>query len=57
MVFKAAVFDIISTDVINSGPVSIAESIIIVNECLDSFPTLSQQYEIHVSHSKGNVPG
>ncbi|KAH9956146.1 hypothetical protein BC827DRAFT_1139950 [Russula dissimulans] len=51
-VFKAAVFDIISTDVANSGPVSIAESIIIVNQCLDSFPNLSQHYEIHISHSK-----
>ncbi|KAH9994612.1 hypothetical protein BJV77DRAFT_1059858 [Russula vinacea] len=51
-VFKAAVFDIISTDVTNSGPVSIAESIIIMNECLDSFPNLSQHYEIHISHSK-----
>jgi translation initiation factor 2-alpha kinase 4 len=54
-VFKAAVFDIISTDVTNSGPVSIAESITIMNECLDSFPNLSQHYEIHISHSKGNV--
>ncbi|KAF8483387.1 hypothetical protein DFH94DRAFT_307281 [Russula ochroleuca] len=51
-VFKAAVFDIISTDIINSGPVSIAESIIIMNECLDSCPNLSQHYEIHISHSK-----
>jgi hypothetical protein len=54
-VFKAAVFDIISTDVANGCPVSIAESIIIMDECLDSFPTLSQHYEIHISHSKGNV--
>ncbi|KAI0300075.1 hypothetical protein B0F90DRAFT_1817684 [Multifurca ochricompacta] len=52
MVYKAAAFDIISTDVANSGPVSIAESIIIMNECLDSFPNLSQHYEIHISHSK-----
>lgn len=54
-VFKAAVFDIISTDVANSCPVSIAESIIIMIECLDSFPNLSQHYEIHISHSKGNA--
>lgn len=50
-VFKAAVFDIISTDIANSGPVSTAESIIIMNECLDSFPNLSQHYEIYISHS------
>ncbi|KAI9457648.1 kinase-like domain-containing protein [Lactarius psammicola] len=61
-VFKAAVFDIISTDIANSGPVSTAESIIIMNECLDSFPNLSQHYEIHISHSNvvelalGRVP-
>lgn len=50
-VFKAAAFDIISTDTANGGPVSTAESIIIMNECLDSFPNLSQHYEIHISHS------
>jgi len=54
-VFKAAIFDIVSTDLANSGPVSIAESIIIMNECLDAFPNLSQHYEIQISHSKGNA--
>lgn len=54
-VFKAAAFDIISTDMTNSVPVSTAESIIIMNECLDSFPNLSPHYEIHISHSNGNA--
>lgn len=26
-----------------------------MNECLDLFPNLSQHYEIHISHSKGNT--
>ncbi|KAI0266451.1 kinase-like domain-containing protein [Gloeopeniophorella convolvens] len=51
-VSKAAVLDIISTDIANGGPVSIAELIIIINECLDTYPSLSQHYEIHISHSK-----
>ncbi|KAI0320013.1 hypothetical protein OF83DRAFT_1275377 [Amylostereum chailletii] len=50
-VSKAAMFDIITTDVANGMAVSTAEAIIIVNECLDSFPSLSQQYEIRISHS------
>ncbi|KAI0051565.1 Serine/threonine-protein kinase [Auriscalpium vulgare] len=48
---KAAVFDIITTDVANGTSASIAEGLIIINECLDSFPTLAQHYEIHISHS------
>lgn len=49
---KAAVFDIISPD-LEYGPIAaIAESIAIVNKCLDSFPGIGQDYEIHVSHSK-----
>ena len=54
-VSKAAVLDIISTDLANGGPVSIAELIIIINECLDTYPSLSQHYEIHISHSMSNV--
>ncbi|KAJ7121645.1 hypothetical protein C8R44DRAFT_622641 [Mycena epipterygia] len=48
---KAALFDIISTD-ITSGPIAAAAEIIAVaNECLDSFPNLNESYEIHISHS------
>lgn len=51
-VLKAAVFDIITTDVANGISASTAEAIIILNEVLDSFPDLSQTYEIHISHSR-----
>ncbi|KAJ7186042.1 hypothetical protein C8R46DRAFT_937688 [Mycena filopes] len=48
---KAALFDIISTDV-SSGPIAAAAEIIAVaNDCLDSFPNLNEHYEIHISHS------
>ncbi|KAJ7749951.1 hypothetical protein B0H16DRAFT_1675473 [Mycena metata] len=48
---KAALFDIISTDV-TSGPIAAAAEIIAVaNDCLDSFPNLNENYEIHISHS------
>ncbi|KAF8959858.1 kinase-like domain-containing protein [Flammula alnicola] len=39
---KAALFDIITS----------AEIIAVANDCLDSFPNLSQSYDIHISHSK-----
>ncbi|KAF8880897.1 hypothetical protein CPB84DRAFT_1817292 [Gymnopilus junonius] len=42
---KAALFEI--------GPrAACAELIAVVNDCLDNFPNLSQNYEIHVSHTK-----
>ncbi|KAJ6593628.1 kinase-like domain-containing protein [Mycena capillaripes] len=48
---KAALFDIITTDV-TSGPIAAAAEIIAVaNDCLDSFPNLHENYEIHISHS------
>ncbi|KAJ6497813.1 kinase-like domain-containing protein [Mycena sanguinolenta] len=48
---KAALFDIISTDV-TSGPIAAAAEIIAVaNAVLDSFPNLNEHYEIHISHS------
>lgn len=52
---KAAVFDIISPD-LESGPVAAGSEIITVaNACLDSFPNLSQNHDIHISHSKSEV--
>ncbi|KAL0961127.1 hypothetical protein HGRIS_006101 [Hohenbuehelia grisea] len=51
-VLKAAIFDIISPD-LASGPVAAAaEILVIANNCLSSFPMLSQLYDIHVSHSE-----
>ncbi|KAG7440064.1 Serine/threonine-protein kinase [Guyanagaster necrorhizus] len=48
---KAAVFDIITPDLM-SGPVAAgAEILAVANNCLDTFPNLAQMYEIHVSHS------
>ncbi|KAF7299301.1 hypothetical protein MIND_00879100 [Mycena indigotica] len=48
---KAALFDIISSDV-QSGPLAAsAEIIAISNNVLESFPSLSENYEIHISHS------
>ncbi len=49
---KAAVFDIISPD-LKSGPIAAGGEIIAVaNACLDNFPILSQNHDIHISHSK-----
>ncbi|KDQ25175.1 hypothetical protein PLEOSDRAFT_1066383 [Pleurotus ostreatus PC15] len=48
---KAAIFDIISPD-LTSGPIaSAAEIIMIASDLLDGFPSLEQNYDIHVSHS------
>ncbi|KAF9482948.1 hypothetical protein BDN70DRAFT_828321 [Pholiota conissans] len=49
---KAALFDIISPDLENGPLAAGAEIIAVVNDCLDSFPNLSQSYDIHISHSK-----
>jgi eukaryotic translation initiation factor 2-alpha kinase 4 len=48
---KAAVFDIITTDRVSGAAASTAEMIVVANRILDSFPTLSSSFEIHVSHS------
>ncbi|KAJ7488435.1 kinase-like domain-containing protein [Mycena latifolia] len=48
---KAALYDIVTTDV-TSGPLAAAaEMIAVANECLDTFPNLNENYEIHISHS------
>ncbi|KAF8883813.1 hypothetical protein BD779DRAFT_1674349 [Infundibulicybe gibba] len=52
VVQKAAVFDIITPDLM-SGPIAAgAEVIAVANDCLDAFPNLAQNYDIHISHSK-----
>jgi eukaryotic translation initiation factor 2-alpha kinase 4 len=49
---KAAVFDIITPDLL-SGPIAAgAEIIALANDCLNSFPNLSPNYDIHTSHSR-----
>ncbi|KAF9457367.1 kinase-like domain-containing protein [Collybia nuda] len=48
---KAAVFDIITPDLM-SGPIAAgAELIALANDCLNSFPNLASNYNIHISHS------
>ncbi|KZT06721.1 Serine/threonine-protein kinase [Laetiporus sulphureus 93-53] len=51
-VAKAAVFDIISPDLLMGPSAAAAEGISIVNECLNKFANVGQYYEIHISHSR-----
>lgn len=48
---KAAVFDIITPDIVNGQSAAAAEAIAIVNSCIDGFANLGH-YEIHISHTK-----
>lgn len=49
---KAAVLDIITPDMKSGMIAAAAEIILLLSECLRSFPNLAQSYEIHVSHSR-----
>ncbi|KAI6125176.1 kinase-like domain-containing protein [Pisolithus croceorrhizus] len=51
-VTKAAVFDIITPDITSGIIAGGAELIMLLNDCLHSFPNLPQTYEIHISHSR-----
>ena len=51
-VLKAAVFDIISPDLEYGAVAAGAEILAVASDCLDSFPNLAQNYDIHISHSK-----
>ncbi|KAI5992946.1 kinase-like domain-containing protein [Pisolithus albus] len=51
-VTKAAVFDIITPDITSGIIAGGAELIMLLNDCLHSFPNLTQTYEIHISHSR-----
>lgn len=52
---KAAVFDIITPDLL-VGPIAAgAEIIALANDCLNSFPNLAPNYDIHISHSRGTL--
>jgi translation initiation factor 2-alpha kinase 4 len=53
-ILKVAVFDIITSD--PTSGVSEAEAIALVSEIIDIFPGLNATtYDIHISHSKGDV--
>jgi eukaryotic translation initiation factor 2-alpha kinase 4 len=54
-VSKAAVFDIITPDLLTGHLAAGAEVLAITNECLNSFPTLAENYEIHVSDSRSEI--
>ncbi|KAG9310494.1 hypothetical protein JVU11DRAFT_9640, partial [Chiua virens] len=49
---KAAVLDIITPDMKNGMTAAGTEIILLLSDCLRSFPTLAQTYEIHISHSR-----
>ncbi|RDB27411.1 eIF-2-alpha kinase GCN2 [Hypsizygus marmoreus] len=49
---KAAVFDIITPDLAMGPIASGAELIAVAHDCLNSFPNLAPNYDIHISHSK-----
>ncbi|KAH9923827.1 uncharacterized protein B0H18DRAFT_1013542 [Fomitopsis serialis] len=51
-VAKAAVFDIITPDLVVGPTAAAAEALSIVNDCLNNFANLAQLYEIHISHSR-----
>ncbi|KAI9461114.1 hypothetical protein HD554DRAFT_2206776 [Boletus coccyginus] len=51
-IVKAAVLDIITPDMRNGIIAAGAELILLLSDCLRSFPNLAQSYEIHISHSR-----
>ncbi|KAI6046986.1 kinase-like domain-containing protein [Pisolithus marmoratus] len=51
-VTKAAVLDIITQDITSGIIAGGAELIMLLSDCLHSFPNLTQTYEIHISHSR-----
>ncbi|KAF9218926.1 Serine/threonine-protein kinase [Gyrodon lividus] len=51
-VTKAAVLDIITPDITSGIVAAGAELIMLLSDCMHSFPNLAQSYEIHISHSR-----
>ncbi|KAG0696775.1 hypothetical protein DFH29DRAFT_949716 [Suillus ampliporus] len=49
---KAAVLDVITPDTKHGLIAAGAEFLMLLSNCLNSFPNLAQNYEIHISHSK-----
>jgi len=52
---KAAVFDIITQDLSSGSTAAGGEIVSVLNDILNTFPYLSESYEIHVSHSKSEL--
>lgn len=50
-VAKCAVLDIITPDIKDGPTAAAAEILTIVKEVLNSFPTLDESYQIHISHT------
>ncbi|KAF8060720.1 kinase-like domain-containing protein [Lyophyllum atratum] len=48
---KAAVFDIITFDLESGHVAAGAELIAVADDCLNSFPNLASNYDVHISHS------
>jgi len=48
---KVAMFDIITPDLETGPAAATGELVTLVNDCLGRFPLLSQNYDIHISHS------
>ena len=51
-VVKAAVIDVVTPDTEHGPRASTAEMLRIIDDCLNIFPSLAQQYQIHISHSR-----
>lgn len=54
-VSPAAVFDIITPDLTHGPELASAELIGMMSRCLDMFPNLAQNYDIHISHSRSMI--
>lgn len=51
-VAKAAVFDIITPDLVVGPAAATGEALSIVHDCLNNFANVGQNFEIHISHSQ-----
>lgn len=55
-VTSAAICDVITPDIVDGPRAASAEMITLIDECLGLFPNLARTYEVHVSHSKSQIP-
>jgi hypothetical protein len=54
-VFKSAVYDVITHDLMTGPFAAVAETISVVSRCLEAFPGLDQNCEIRISHAKSKL--
>ena len=54
-IVRAAVLDIITPDIKNGMTAAGAELILLLSDCLRSFPNLAQSYDIHISRSRSKA--